>query len=307
MALDPSRIKSWLAKHWRTLAWIAVLLVTGWLPLAKAAMFWHDFRDEVYPPARLYEASPADKLAGFIDGDGPPLILAHRGDGLFAGNNSLEAFQRALERGYDGFELDVINTADDVPVVVHNFELPTPDGKIVVPEASVEQVRAAADSLPDEQGQRFRTLDEVLERFGGRVVMVVELKAAVAGSYGVEEPTCQLIKEHGADRAVILSSLDYEVVEAVRQTPACEDIAVMYEWTGSSGAPPDDYGLPVLGVRHDLLAERKPTFPDSVQAISVYTPSSVGDLSRAMKQGAGLIQTGKPGRALRLREELVEW
>lgn len=307
MNLDFQRILGWTGRHRRTLIWLAVLVFTGWLPLLWTWWSLKDLRDEVQAPVGVYDAPTEQKLADMLRGEGPPLIFAHRGDHLVYGYNSLQAFQRALDRGNDGIELDVINTADDVPVVAHNFDLRHDDRHIFVPEASVDEVRAFADTLPEEHGARFQTLDTVLERFGEKLLMVVEIKAEEDDDYGVVEPTCRTLEAHGVEKTVILSSLKYHVIDTVRATEACDGIALMYEWSKTGDTPPDDYGLPLMGLRHDLLSKRRDQLPESVRAISVYTPNWTFQLERAMDQGALLIQTDYPSRAMRLRGELFDW
>jgi glycerophosphoryl diester phosphodiesterase len=301
------RTRAFISKHRRTLGWLALVLVTGWLPLVAVGVAWWEFKDEIYPAPRIYEAAPADKLAKFVEGEGPPLVFSHRGDHLFAGQNSFESFERSIFRGYDGIELDVIMSGDEVPVVAHNFSLSYEDQSLYVPEATADDIRSLADSLPDEQGTRFRTLDETLERFANKTLFIIELKAEQDESFGVEAPVCELIHEHGAAGTVILSSLKYHVLETLEQTPACEGIARMYEVSGSGGDPPEGYDRPVLGMRHDFLAERKARAPESVRAFSVYTPNRAYFIGRAIEDGALLIQTDRPGRAMRIRDEMVDW
>lgn len=49
-----------------------------------------------------------------------PLIIAHRGASKQAPENTMSAFQRALELGADGIELDVHMSADGYLVVIHD-------------------------------------------------------------------------------------------------------------------------------------------------------------------------------------------
>ena len=50
-------------------------------------------------------------------------IVAHRGIATEAPENTLAAFQRAIDLGADAVELDVRLTADQIPVVYHYFYL----------------------------------------------------------------------------------------------------------------------------------------------------------------------------------------
>ena len=48
-----------------------------------------------------------------------PFVIAHRGNSSEAPENSLAAFQQALDLGVDFIELDVNHTRDGHPVIVH--------------------------------------------------------------------------------------------------------------------------------------------------------------------------------------------
>ncbi len=52
-----------------------------------------------------------------------PLIIAHRGASALAPENTLAAFQKAIEDGAEGIEFDVQLAKDGVPVVFHDFKL----------------------------------------------------------------------------------------------------------------------------------------------------------------------------------------
>lgn len=52
-----------------------------------------------------------------------PLIIAHRGASALAPENSLAAFERAINDGADGLEFDVRLAKDGVPVVFHDASL----------------------------------------------------------------------------------------------------------------------------------------------------------------------------------------
>ena len=52
-----------------------------------------------------------------------PLIIAHRGDGKHAPENTFAAFKRAIDAGADGIELDVRLAKDGVAVVFHDSSL----------------------------------------------------------------------------------------------------------------------------------------------------------------------------------------
>lgn len=73
-----------------------------------------------------------------------PQVIAHRGGGSLAPENTLAAFQCGLNHGLHAVEFDVMLTKDGVPVVIHDEKL----GRTVVGQERV------CDMLADELYQR---------------------------------------------------------------------------------------------------------------------------------------------------------
>ena len=97
--------------------------------------------------------------------------IAHRGVHDVSPENSLEAFQRALDLGFTGIELDVHVTGDGVCVVHHDSVIPTPDGALRLGDNSFAALRASAPALP--------RLDSVLELVSDRAFVYVDFKGSV--------------------------------------------------------------------------------------------------------------------------------
>ena len=58
-----------------------------------------------------------------IAGKPKPYVMAHRGNRVACPENTLAAFQRALDEGADILETDLHVTADDVFVCIHDATL----------------------------------------------------------------------------------------------------------------------------------------------------------------------------------------
>ena len=98
-------------------------------------------------------------------------IVSHRGehDNRAVRENTLAAFTRAAEAGCWGLEFDVRWTRDLQPVVIHDADAERVFGiDLAVAEVSLEQLRQRLPEVP--------TLREVVERFGARQHLMVELK-----------------------------------------------------------------------------------------------------------------------------------
>jgi glycerophosphoryl diester phosphodiesterase len=135
----------------------------------------------------------------------PFTLIAHRGYSDLAPENTLAAFDLALERGYAHLELDVQLTSDGIPVVIHDDRLDrTTDGTGLLRQHNFEQVRALSAGLRfgDDParfaGERVPTLDEVLTRYAGRARLHLELKSAEQELAAV---TVEALRAHGWDAA----------------------------------------------------------------------------------------------------------
>ena len=105
-------------------------------------------------------------------------IVAHRGAPLGVPENTMLAFQRALELGADAMEMDVRLTKDGVPVVFHNFYLDgitNASGPLFAHTfAELQELELAAGESPAER--RIPTFRDVLVAFAGRLGLEIELK-----------------------------------------------------------------------------------------------------------------------------------
>ena len=59
-----------------------------------------------------------------------PLIIGHRGASAFAPENTMAAFNLAIESGADGIEFDVRLSRDQIPVIIHDDTLLEPQACI---------------------------------------------------------------------------------------------------------------------------------------------------------------------------------
>ena len=121
-----------------------------------------------------------------------PLILAHRGAHTASiAENSLAAFDRALDQGCDGFECDVRLTASGRAVVCHDAKV----GGVTVARATRKQLT----HLP--------VIEEVIRRYGDRSFLDIELKVK-----GLETKLLEVLRAHPPQRDYLVSSFLPEVV-----------------------------------------------------------------------------------------------
>jgi glycerophosphoryl diester phosphodiesterase len=97
-------------------------------------------------------------------------IIAHRGANREAPENTLPAFQTALDIGVGGIELDVQLTADGIPVVHHDAFLRDSQASPIA-SLSLADLRQLSDAPK---------LEDVLALVSARCHVYVEIKAAAA-------------------------------------------------------------------------------------------------------------------------------
>ncbi len=134
-----------------------------------------------------------------------PKIIAHRGASAFAPENTIAAFQLALDQGADGIELDVMLSSDGHLVVIHDDSVDrTTDGKGFVRDMTLGQLK----SLDAGEGQNIPTLEEVFEKFGGRFIINVELKNYTSVFDKLPIETAKVVKKLPFVESVLVSSFN---------------------------------------------------------------------------------------------------
>lgn len=152
-----------------------------------------------------------------------PLCWAHRGFSAKCPENTLAAFQAALDAGAEGIELDVTLTRDGRLVVIHDETLDrTTDGSGPVSAQTLDELRvldAGAWFAPEFSGQRLPLFSEVLDLVGGKMLVNIEIKpeaARVPAAVPVERQVLDLIRGRGLMDSVVVSSFDYMILIRLR-------------------------------------------------------------------------------------------
>jgi len=101
------------------------------------------------------------------------LVIGHRGAASHEPENTLRSFRRALELGADMLEFDVRVCGSGEVVIIHDESVDrTTDGSGWVSEMGLNELR----KLDAGFGERIPLLREVLEEFGGKIGLDIELK-----------------------------------------------------------------------------------------------------------------------------------
>ncbi len=133
-------------------------------------------------------------------------IIGHRGYSAKHPENTLAAFQGAMDVGADMIEFDVLLSKDSVPVIIHDETLNrTTNGKGKVVDFTLDQLK----KLDAGKGEAIPTLEEVIQLAQKKIFLHIEIKSEAVSHQiqnGVEELVLALIEKYDLQKNCIISS-----------------------------------------------------------------------------------------------------
>jgi glycerophosphoryl diester phosphodiesterase len=159
------------------------------------------------------------------------LCFAHRGSSARAPENTLLAFEAAIEDGADAIECDVRRTLDGVPVVLHDATLDrTTTGRGPLAGTTLRELRrldAGTWFARHFRGARVPTLAETLDLCRGRAGLNLEMKldglpggraGRLAEAQALAPAVARVVAQSRFDGYLVVSSFDRKALEAFRAT-----------------------------------------------------------------------------------------
>jgi glycerophosphoryl diester phosphodiesterase len=145
-----------------------------------------------------------------------PLIIGHRGASAVAPENTIAAFQAAIDAGADGIEFDVRLSSEGVPVVIHDETLYRTVG-----------IRRRVGDLSVDQLDEFDvpSLVQVFELFQpNEMILYLEMKEV-----GVAEKCCRLVEQYRFKDRVIFECFEHSELKTVKTINPTFRIAPLFQ------------------------------------------------------------------------------
>ncbi|WP_071460874.1 glycerophosphodiester phosphodiesterase [Bacillus massilinigeriensis] len=150
--------------------------------------------------------------------------VAHRGASGYAPENTIAAFDKAVDMKADYIEIDVQRSKDGKLVIIHDTTVDrTTNGTGAVKDLTLEQLRsldAGSFKGPEFTGEKIPTFEEVLDRYRGKAGILIELKAPEKYP-GIEEEVAHLLKVRNLDKPrnnkIIIQSFNFDSVKKTNQ------------------------------------------------------------------------------------------
>ncbi|MFS0690428.1 glycerophosphodiester phosphodiesterase family protein [Sporosarcina sp. 179-K 8C2 HS] len=150
--------------------------------------------------------------------------VAHRGASGYAPENTIAAFDLAVDMKADYIEIDVQRSKDGELVLIHDTTVDrTTDGTGHVGDLPFEELRSLdAGSWFGEQyaGEPIPTFEEILDRYHGKIGILIELKAPELYP-GIEEQVAEALLERNLDKPqnekIIIQSFNFESMKKMNE------------------------------------------------------------------------------------------
>ena len=157
-----------------------------------------------------------------------PLVIAHRGYREKYPENTLAAFNAAVDAGAPMIELDVSLTKDRKLIVIHDDTLDrTTDGIGPVSEYTLAELkRFDAGSWFDTcfKDEQLPALEEVFDAVGGQVLLNIEIKSSAFELKrlpdAIENQVIDLIHSKNCKDSVLISSFNDTILKNIRKLDA---------------------------------------------------------------------------------------
>jgi len=154
-------------------------------------------------------------------------IIAHRGASSIAPENTLAAFQKAIDLGADYFELDIRKSKDDSLMIIHDNTLDrTTDGTGSVRDYNYSELKqfdaGYASKFEDLfANERIPSLYESLILAKNKINVCIELKEK-----NIENKVLELVERVNMKDQVIILAFDYDQLKNVKSIDS--DMEVLY-------------------------------------------------------------------------------
>lgn len=238
------------------------------------------------------------------------LIQAHRGASAYAPENTLPAFQMAVDMGADGIECDIHMSKDGQFVVCHDTTVDrVSNGSGAIADMTLREIKALdfGSSFSEKyRGVTAPTLDEMLVVVGGMKVINIEIKRFEHEMGLVQALTLfhGCLEKHGVLDRVIVSSFDAEALSALKRLYPDMPICLLYSKLRYACHKAEKMNCRAIHPHfvHLTAATVRRAHNKGMQ-VNCWTPNTEQEILSQIRLGCDGIITNYPDKALKLLKE----
>ncbi len=227
-----------------------------------------------------------------------PQLTAHRGYSHIAPENSIYAFEEAMNIGSDYIELDVQQSKDGQLVVIHDSSLDrTTDGEGKVSDFTYAELSALSCGKWFGNGEfsdaRIMLLSEVLDLTRDEILLNIEIKKT-GNPADTARKTVELLAEYEMTDSCYITSFSYQALKAVKKaepsvkTGLITNIATTAVYSQLRDI--DAVSLNHIFVNKNIVS----TAHKNGKKVFVWTVNDESDIERMISMGVDNIITDRP-------------
>lgn len=236
--------------------------------------------------------------------------IAHRGFSSRYPENTMLAFERALDLGADGAEFDVQLTKDGIPVVFHDESLARIAGDTrFIKDLTLQELQQFDLSYRFRgqcPAQRIPTLEEYFCLVQNRDFLnILEFKTAIFEYDGIEQEVIDMIRHFRLSDRIVLSSFNHYTLLRCKAIAPELPCGILYE---CRIAEPQDYckrlGMQYLHPDYHFLNDIELSkYEQAGIKTSPWTVDGDDEIQYLLRQpNIFAIMSNKPDRVLALRD-----
>lgn len=229
-------------------------------------------------------------------------IVGHRGAAGLAPENTLSAFQKALDLGVDGVEFDVQRTADGELVLFHDEDVQrSTDGTGLLRKLTLSELQALDAGTwfaPDYRHERVPTLRQLFDFMrGNNLLLFIELKDPFHYP-GMEQQVADLIREYDfVDRCQVHSFHHAALHTFYKLAP---EIAVSELWFDRLPSQDEVFFKTIDALYTLYTPQNLAQLHQRGQRATAWTVNDVEQAQRLINWGIDSLTTDYPDRLLTL-------
>ena len=238
------------------------------------------------------------------------LNIAHRGFSGKYPENTMLAFEKAIEAGADGIEFDVHFSKDGELVIIHDERIDrTTDGKGFVVDYTYDELSRFDASATFTGVYGFNKIPTLREYFElvkpiDGFITNIELKTGVNEYPGIEKAVYELIKEFGLEKRIIISSFNhYSVMRFKEIAPEIVCGYLTGDWVYNFGEYTKTRGVECVHPRFNSLnSQSVAEIKSNGIRINTWTVNDEDEVKRLYNLGTDAVITNFPDMAKRVIE-----
>jgi glycerophosphoryl diester phosphodiesterase len=239
--------------------------------------------------------------------EGSVEIIAHRGGGYEALENTVTGLNTAIDMGAYGSEIDIQRTLDGHYIVNHDTTFKRVAGVSRKPWkmtlAQIKTLTLKGRGARKDQTDKVATLEEMLDAAKGKIILFIELKGTTADRQMAED-VINMIKERDMLDECVLISLKYNIIDYIETTwPEVQTGCLIYASYGN----PAKLNCDFLGLEEEAATGFTiANIHRAGKKALVWTPNGAAAQKHFLLSNADAVITDNVARAFRIREGLGE-